>query len=134
VQDVLQVATSALLAQIASQAWKPSVQVKPHWVPSQVAVPLSGTGHSVQDATPQELVAVLETQLPAQSCVPRGQTPSHGVLSGTQDGPHSFCPSGQMAPQLVPSQVAIPPSGTGQGVQDVPQLLSAVLETQSSPH
>ena len=83
VQDVLQVATSALLAQIASQAWKPSVQVKPHWVPSQVAVPLSGTGHSVQDATPQELVAHWKANFP--TFWPKGAK-FYAPLSGISPG------------------------------------------------
>jgi hypothetical protein len=34
---------------------------------------------------------------------------------------HSFMLPGQRAPQLVPSQVASPPLGAGQGVQDAPQ-------------
>ena len=51
-----------------------------------------------------------------------------------QDGPHSCCPGGQTAPQLAPSQVARPPSGTGHGMHALPQLLWSVLDKQASPH
>jgi hypothetical protein len=33
---------------------------------------------------------------------------------------HSFCPEGQLAPQVWPSQVAAPPWGGAHAVHDVP--------------
>ena len=48
------------------------LQLIPHEVPSQVAVPFEGTGHAVHDV-PQEFGdALLEHVLP-QLCVPLGQ-------------------------------------------------------------
>jgi hypothetical protein len=40
----------------------------------------------------------------------------------------------QVKPQAVPSQVAVPFAGTGQGVHEVPQLLVLVLLAQVLPH
>jgi hypothetical protein len=51
-----------------------------------------------------------------------------------QAGPHNSCPSGQSAPQALPSHVALPPSGTGHGLHEVPQLAGSVLETHWSAH
>jgi hypothetical protein len=42
---------------------------------------------------------------------------------------HSFWPVGQLPPQAVPSQVAVPPAGTGQGTQAEPQLATSLLAT-----
>jgi hypothetical protein len=47
---------------------------------------------------------------------------------------HSFCPSGQVAPHAPLLQVALPPSGAGQGSQAEPQLSGLSLLTHSSLH
>src|SRR3954453_513378 len=42
---------------------------------------------------------------------------------------HSFWPVGQIPPQAVPSQVAVPPAGTGHATQAEPQLATSLLAT-----
>lgn len=44
---------------------------------------------------------------------------------------HSLSPAGQVPPQLVPSQVAVPPVGVGQAVHELPQVATAVFEAQA---
>jgi hypothetical protein len=48
------------------------VQAVPQLVPLQVATPLDGAAHAMH-IVPQELVAVLLTHVPLQSCMPAGQ-------------------------------------------------------------
>ena len=72
----------------------------PQEVPSQVALPIVGTGHAVHEL-PQVCTLFLETHVP----------------------PQLWKPVVQAMPQLLPSQVAMPLLGTGQAVpQDWPQL------------
>lgn len=47
--------------QVFPHLWKPALQVKPHEVPSHVAVPLAGAPHGVQDV-PHEEMLVFEAQ------------------------------------------------------------------------
>lgn len=47
-----------------------------------------------------------------------------------QLSPQRKVPSGQASEHEVPSQLAVPPIGTGQGLQEVPQLLILSLATQ----
>ena len=42
---------------------------------------------------------------------------------------HSFWPVGQVPPQAVPSQVAVPPVGTGQATHAVPQFATSLFFT-----
>jgi hypothetical protein len=79
----------------------------PHTFPSQVAVPLVGTGHAVH-ADPHELVDWSLTQLVPQAWYP--------VL--------------QVKPHCVPSHVAVPSAGAGQGAQDVPHALGLAFGWQ----
>jgi hypothetical protein len=81
---------------------------------------------------PQELTSPSETQLPSQSWRPAGQTPLQAWFIGMQLPAHSFVIGGQVVPHLVPSQVAWPPIGTGQGLQDAPQLSLLASLTQLS--
>jgi hypothetical protein len=104
-------------------------QVKPHVVPSQVAVPCSGIVQAVQDV-PQVLGLALGWQMPEQSCVSEAQTPAHDVAEAMQLPAHSFIPDGQVPPHIVPSQLAVPPIGIGQGTQAVPQLATSLFFTQ----
>jgi hypothetical protein len=46
---------------------------------------------------------------------------------------HKSWPAGQVPPQVLPSQVAVPPSGVGQGSQDVPHVATSALSAQSAP-
>ncbi len=46
---------------------------------------------------------------------------------------HSFMSDGQTPPQVIPSQVAVPPVGTGQAMQLEPHELTAVLLTHELP-
>jgi len=90
--------------------------VNPHLVPSQVAVPCAGGTHGVQDM-PHVATAVSGWQLPLQSWLPVGQSPPHDIAAVTQAPAHSLVSLGQVAPQDVPSQVAVPPVGATQGLQ-----------------
>jgi hypothetical protein len=44
---------------------------------------------------------------------------------------HSLEPLGHTPPQDVPSQVAVPPAGTGHAAHDAPQLDTLVFERQA---
>jgi hypothetical protein len=103
-------------------------QVKPQVVPSQVGVPFAGIGHAVHNA-PQVLGLALGWQIPEQSWLPALQVPAHAVAASIQSPAHSFLPLGQVPLQLVPSQVAVPPVGTGQDTQAVPQVATSLLFT-----
>lgn len=108
------------------------LQVNPHAVPSQVAAPLVGVEHGVHEA-PHELALVLGWQVPLQSWVPVGQTPRHDAAVAMQVPAHSFMPVGQVPPQVVPSQVAVPPVGVVQAVQADPHELVELLLAQVVP-
>lgn len=91
----------------------PLPQVKPHWVPLQVAVPLVGVVHAMQEVVPQLLTLVFDEQTPLQLWKP---------------GLH-------MKPHWVPSHVATEFEGGVQAVQEVvPQLLMLVFDTHAVPH
>jgi hypothetical protein len=100
--------------------------------PSQVAWPLAGAWQGMQDV-PQFAVSLFDTQLPAQLCVSVGQVPSQALPSSMHVPLQSFILAGQVAPHLVPSQVALPPAGIGQGVQPIPQVSGSVLLAQVLP-
>ena len=103
-------------------------QVKPHVVPSQVAVPCVGIGQGEQDV-PQLLGLAFGWHVPEQSCVPVPQTPEHEAAWAMHWPAHNLKPVGHDPPQLVPSHVAVPPMGTGQATQAMPQLATSVLLT-----
>jgi hypothetical protein len=103
-------------------------QVKPHAVPSQVGVPFAGIGHAVHDV-PQVLGLAFGWQIPPQSWLPALQVPEQDAPVSMHSPAHSFLPLGQVPPQLVPSQVAVPPVGTGQGTHAVPQVATSLLST-----
>jgi hypothetical protein len=87
-------------------------QVKPHAVPSQVAVPLAGAVHAVQDDEPQLLTLVLATQAV----------------------PHRWYPLLHAKPQLVPLQVAVAFAGAVHGVvQVVPQVAGLLFGWHELP-
>jgi len=69
--------------------------------------------------------------MPEQSWLPLAHIPEHDALAEMQVPAHSFIPAGQVPPQLVPSQVALPPVGTGQGTQAIPQLATSLLFRQT---
>jgi hypothetical protein len=102
--------TSQPLPAFPSQLAKPALHWTPQLVPSQVAVPLAGTGQGVQLA-PQVAVLLLAAQV----------------------FPHKWKPVLHSTPQLVPLQVAAPFVGTGQGVQLAPQVAVLLLDTQAAP-
>jgi hypothetical protein len=126
------------------------VQLTPHFVPSQLAVPLplGGPAQGEHELVPQLDVDVLLEQVPVQSCVPPGHTheppPSHSeppvhallqvpqwllsVFSFTQVVPQTLSPAVlQEGTQLVPLQVADPPVGApaAQIAHEGPQALSS---------
>jgi len=103
-------------------------QVNPQAVPSQVGVPFAGIGHAVHNV-PQVLGLAFGWQIPEQSWLPGLQVPEHAAAASMQSPAHSFWPLGQVPLQLVPSQVAVPPVGTGQGTQAMPQVATSPLST-----
>jgi hypothetical protein len=130
VQEAPQLSGLVLLAQVVPQAWWVAGQLTPQAPFTQVAAPIAGVGQGRQDL-PHELTAISDTQLLAQLCVPAGQTPAQASASPMHVPTHSFFPAGQAAPQAVPSQVALPPMGAGQGVQETPQLAGDLLSAQT---
>lgn len=109
----------------------------PEAPPVQVAEPLAdGAGHDTQLA-PQKVVLVSGWQMPLQLCVPVGQGP-HGVFVGIHAPAHTFVPLGHAGWHARPSQVAVPPIGTSQGIQEVlsfgPHVATALLSTHLPPH
>ena len=136
VHEVVPQLLKLLLAeQVPLQLWKLVLQVKPHTpLVLQVAVELAGWAQAVHDVVPQLLVLLFDWQVPEQSCEPDAQTPMHEALVAMQTPAHSFMVDGQVPPHVVPSQVAVPPVGTGQALQDVPQPAVLLLATQALPH
>lgn len=102
-------------------------------VPSQVAVPCNGMVHAVHDV-PQVFGLALGWQVPAQSWLPALQAPTHDTVVAMQAPAHSFWPVGQVPLQAVPSQVAVPPVGTGQATQAAPQFATSVFVTHCPVH
>jgi hypothetical protein len=94
-----------------AQGWKSVLQDTPHCPALQVATPLLGVAHGVQE-------------LP-QLC---------GLVSSRQVEPHWWKPVLHDRPQLVPSQLAMPLLGTAQALHEVPQLLVLLFDTQAAPH
>jgi hypothetical protein len=94
---------------------------------------LAGGWHGMHEV-PQFAVSLLETQLPLQLWVPAGQLPSQALPCSMQDPLQILVLGGQLVPHFVPSQVALPPAGMGQGVQPVPQVRGSVLRAQVLPH
>jgi hypothetical protein len=82
----------------------------PHAVPSQVAVPVVGTGHAIHEL-PQVRTLLFATHNPPQLW--------KSVL-------HAMA-------QLVPLQVAMPLAGTAQGEQSEPQLCALLFAEQVLP-
>jgi hypothetical protein len=108
-----------LAMQAPLQSLKPESHVKPQARLAQVAVAFVTEGQGSQLA-PQEFTLVFERHRPLQSCVPMGHMPIQAVPFGMQTLAQSFSPVGQLAPQVVPSQVAVPPCGVEQAEQEVP--------------
>ncbi len=105
----------------------------PHLVPSQVAEPFEGVGQGVQEV-PHEFTSLFGAQAPSQSCVIAGHWFMHAFCVGIQVPAQSFWPIGQVAPHLVPSQVASPPLGGMQAEHEVPQCFGSRLLTQAPVH
>jgi hypothetical protein len=119
-------------AQAPAQNRKPELQLRPHDVPSHVAVPLVVPGHAVHE-DPQPLTEVFATQALPHRWYPTLQVKSHavplqigvafaGVVQVAQAPLQSLKPALHVTPHEVPSQVATPLGGTVHAVQDVPQL------------
>jgi hypothetical protein len=86
--------------QAPEHAVYPLLQEIPHFPLTHAACPCTGTGHT-------------ETQLPQW----------FGSVPVSMHEPLQFnSPFGQLVPHCVPSQVADPPEGAGQGLQDVPHV------------
>jgi len=82
----------------------------PHTVPSQVAVPVVGTGQATQE-------------------LPQVST----LASDTHRPPQLWKPALHAIPQLVPLHVAVPLAGTAQGEQSEPQLCTLPFAAQLLP-
>ena len=123
------------------QTTQPLLQANPQDVPLQVAVALAGgAGHGVHDV-PQLLTEVLEThcpeqmwrdpsQLAARHCVPEQLKLSASAGQGAQVPAQRRWLALQVIPQFRPSQFATLFGIAGQAIQDAPQVVGAVLETQ----
>jgi hypothetical protein len=98
----------------------------------QLASAFSGARQGMQ-VGPQKFTSFWGTQVPLQSRWPAGQPPQTW-LAGRQAPAQSFVPWGHSAPHLTPSQVALPPAGTGQGLHDAPQLIGLSSFRQVSRH
>jgi hypothetical protein len=109
------------------------LHVNPHAVPLHVSVALATAAHGVHAIAPQELVLVFGWQVPLQSWLPVGHIPTHEAVEAMHMPKHSFCPVGQVPLHDVPSQVGVPPVGTGHAMQDVPQVATSVLLAQVDP-
>jgi hypothetical protein len=109
--------------------------VKSHLVPSQVALadPV-GRGHATHDVVPQLLGLPLDTHAPLQLWVPAGHVPSQVAVSRMHTPRHSFLPIGHVPLQTPLVQEAVPPMGTAQGSQDMPQLATLTSLTHLPPH
>ena len=83
---------------------------KPHEVPSQVAAPLVGTGHTAQ-LVPQAAALFARQKVSGQARVPTGQAPMQAIASSMQAPWHSFLPPGHAGMQATPSQVTVPAVG-----------------------
>jgi hypothetical protein len=114
------------------QRWKPGEHLKSHLPPSHVAFALGWRPHGVQEP-PQLAVSLSGTQLPAQSWLPAGHWVSQDLPAGRHSPLQSVIPAGQDAPHIAPSQVAVPPTGTVQGEQPVPQVRGSLSRTQLFP-
>jgi hypothetical protein len=103
-----------------------------------------GAGQGVQEVLPQLSIEVLITQTPEQTwrvtshvaathwspLAPPQVVVAAGVGQATHAPPQARWPLGQVMPQVVPLQVAVPPVAVGHGVHEVPQVATLVLETQ----
>jgi hypothetical protein len=129
-QLVPQAVASSFAAQVLPQWWYPVPHVTSQLVPSQVAaVAPVGTGQALQEA-PHEFTDVLEAHTFEQLCVPLGHCPLHAADEAMQTLLQSFWLVGHEPPHPVAVQVAVPPVGTGQAVQDIPQVAGSVELTQ----
>jgi len=118
-----------LAMQAPLQSLKPELHVKWHAPLAQVAVAFATAGQAAQRA-PHEFTLVFERQRPLQSCVPAGHTPMQAEPAAMQTLAQSFSPVGQLAPQVVPSQVAVPPCGDEQAEQEAPHDAGEVSSEQ----
>jgi hypothetical protein len=90
---------------------------------------LATAGQAVQLA-PHEFTLVSAEHRPPQSCVPVGHVPMHAAPVSMQTLAQRFWPVGQLAPHIVPSQVAVPPCGGAHAEHDVPHDAVAMLLAQ----
>jgi hypothetical protein len=132
-QEEPQLNTLAFGTQSPAHTWKPALHAAPHRVPSQIATPLAGAGHTVHE-TPQLATSLSEKQKSLQRCIPKGQSPPHDVVIGTHAPRHSFVPAGQETTQASPSHMAAPPVGATQGLQLGPQCATSTFETHCPAH
>ena len=128
-----QESTLRLSLQTPSQSWNPLRQVYRHSLFTQATVAFERVPQGAQ-AAPQKLTLFTGTQDPLQSRWPFGHIPSQACPAGMQAPLQIWVPEGHSVPHLVPSQVALPPSGIGQAVQEEPQLVGLELSRQRSSH
>jgi hypothetical protein len=115
----------------APHFWKLALQVKPQAVPLHVAVPFAGTVHCRQ-SLPQKFTSSVATQVPLHSFFPAAHPP-HTIALLMHAPAHRNMGSAQFPPHLLPSQEDVPPVMVGQAVHEVPQFLTSMFETQTSP-
>jgi hypothetical protein len=61
--------------------------------------------------------------MPLQLRCPGRHSSLQARLLGMQAPSQGIVPCGHSDPHLIPSQVALPPAGTGQGLHETPQLV-----------
>ena len=115
------------------QSRNPGKQVNVHTPLPQTGSEPSGTGQATQ-RRPHEAGLESDRQVPSQSWLPGGQEPTQPVPKATHAPPHNSSPSGHCPPQVTPSHVATPPSGTAQGSQETsPQVAGSSFRAHAPP-
>jgi hypothetical protein len=118
-----------LAMQAPLQSLNPASHRKAHAPFAHVGVAFATAGQAEQ-LPPHEFTLVFERQRPLQSCVPEGHVPMQAMAFAMQASAQTFSPVGQLAPQVVPSQVAAPPCGAEQAEQEVPHDAGEVSSAQ----
>ena len=113
------------------------MQVTPHVVPLQLAVPFAGGGAHVWQFVPQYEV-LLDWHVPPQLCSGAVHIPLQARPAAMHRPLHRLKFKLHFGTQLTPSQLTVPFAGWVQGVAlpqaVVPQLLMSVLATHFVPH
>jgi hypothetical protein len=106
---------------LSLQSLKSALHANLQVPPVQAAVALAGALHDSQ-AGPQLVTASAATHICPHRCLSGGQIPAQASPAARHLPAHNVVPPGQIEPQALPSQVADPPLGISQALQDKPQV------------